>query len=76
MSRRLPTVTAKQIVAALKKAGFNEVNQKGSHLYLWHTGRKLLTGVPIHPGDVGRGLVKRILKQAGLTEDEFREFLR
>lgn len=75
MSGRLPTVTAKHIVAALKKAGFEEVNQKGSHLYLWHGVRKALTGVPMHPGDVGRGLVKRILKQAGISEEEFRRFL-
>ncbi|HEX4055555.1 MAG TPA: type II toxin-antitoxin system HicA family toxin [Tepidisphaeraceae bacterium] len=75
MSSRLPAVTAREVVAALKKAGFRAINQKGSHLYLWHDGRKLLTGVPIHPGDLGRGLVKRILKQAGLTEDEFRGYL-
>lgn len=72
---RLPTVTAKQVVSALKRVGFSEVHQKGSHLYLWHAGRKLLTGVPMHPGDLGRGLVRRILKQAGLTEAEFRKIL-
>ncbi len=75
MSGRLPTVTAKQVVAALKRAGFTEINQKGSHLYLWHDARKSLTGVPMHPGDLGRGLVKKILKQAGLTEEEFRSLL-
>lgn len=72
---RLPTVTAKQVVSALKRIGFTEVNQKGSHLYLWHAGRKLMTGVPMHTGDVGRGLVKKILKQAGLSEVEFRKLL-
>jgi predicted RNA binding protein YcfA (HicA-like mRNA interferase family) len=68
-------VTAKDVVAALKRGGFREVHQKGSHLYLWHDGKKLLTGVPMHPGDLGRGLVKKIIKQAGLSEEEFRSLI-
>ncbi len=75
MSRRLPTLTAKEVVAALKRGGFREINQKGSHLYLWHESKKLLTGVPMHPGDLGRGLVKKIINQAGLTEETFRSLL-
>jgi predicted RNA binding protein YcfA (HicA-like mRNA interferase family) len=55
MSGRLPSVTAKQVLAALKRAGFREFHQKGSHQYLWHDAKKLLTGVPMHPGDIGRG---------------------
>ena len=75
MSSRLPAVSAKQVVAALKRAGFRQLHQKGSHLTLWHATKKLLTGVPMHPGDLGRGLVKQIIKQSGLTEDEFRALL-
>jgi len=33
------------------------------------------TTVPIHGGDIKRGLLKQILKQAGLSEREFRELL-
>ena len=72
---RLPTVTPKQAVAALKKAGFQEHHRKGSHLYLWHAARRRMTSVPLHPGDLHRGLLKAILKQADLTEDLFRDFL-
>ncbi len=75
MSSRLPGVTAREVVAALKRGGFRELHQKGSHLYLWHDGKKLLTGVPMHPGDMGRGLVKKIIKQAGLSEEEFRSLI-
>lgn len=75
MSGRLPSVTAREMLVALKRAGFRELHQKGSHQYLWHDGKKLLTGVPMHPGDLGRGLVRRILKQAGLSEEEFRRFM-
>ena len=29
----------------------------------------------MHPGDLGRGLVKKIINQAGLTEETFRSLL-
>ena len=72
---RLPNVSAKKLVQILKRAGFVEDSQRGSHLYLWHPEKSLITSVPMHPGDVKRSLMKRILKQAGLTEDQFRELL-
>jgi predicted RNA binding protein YcfA (HicA-like mRNA interferase family) len=32
-----------------------------------------LTTVPMHPGDVARPLLKKIIKDVGLTEEEFRK---
>ena len=72
---RLPTITSREMVAALKRAGFLEDDQRGSHLRLWHPTRRLVTTVPIHPGDLPRPLVKAILKQAGIGEVEFAELL-
>lgn len=72
---RLPSVTPRQAVAALKRAGYEDHLQKGSHLYLWHDNSRRMTCVPMHPGDFHRGVLKRILKQAGLTEEQFRELL-
>ena len=72
---RLPSLTAIQVVKALERGGFQRENQKGSHLFLHHPGRGALTTVPIHPGDLPRWLMKKIIKQAGLTEDEFRDLL-
>jgi len=71
-------VTARELVAALKRAGFQELRRRrtaGSHLHLWHPEKRLLTTVPMHPGAMSRGLVKEILRQAGLSEAEFRELL-
>ncbi len=68
---RLPTLTARKLVAALKRAGFEEDRWRGSHLHLWHPVKKLATCVPMHGQDVGRDLVRAILHQAGLTPDEF-----
>lgn len=72
---RLPGVTPRELVAALKRDGFVERHQKGSHLYLWHPAKRRLTAVPMHPGDVNRKLVHAIVKQAGLTTDEFLKLL-
>ena len=72
---RLPNVRPQELVAALIRAGFSKHHQKGSHLYLWHPAQRRMTSVPIHPGDVHRGLLKTIIKQAGLTEEQFRELL-
>ena len=72
---RLPQVNSRKLVAILEKAGFEKYDQNGSHLILVKEKSDLQTSVPMHSGDVGRGLLKKILKQAGLTEEEFRELL-
>ena len=68
---RLPALTPREVVAALKKAGFEERRQRGSHLILWHPGRKVIVTVPIHARDLPRGTVNAIVRQSSLTEDEF-----
>jgi predicted RNA binding protein YcfA (HicA-like mRNA interferase family) len=72
---RLPTLNARQILQALRRAGFVEVNQRGSHLYLTHPETGHTTTVPVHPGDVDRWLLRQIIQQAGLTEEAFRALL-
>jgi predicted RNA binding protein YcfA (HicA-like mRNA interferase family) len=72
---RLPMVTAREAVRALKSSGFVDHHQRGSHLYLWNPEKKLMVSIPMHAGDLDRGLLKLILKQAQLTEEEFRALL-
>lgn len=72
---RLKQVKARELVFALKQAGFVECNQEGSHLILIDEDRNLQISVPMHSGDIGRGLLKKILKQAKLTEEEFKKLL-
>jgi predicted RNA binding protein YcfA (HicA-like mRNA interferase family) len=73
--QRLPSVTADQLVRAFKRAGWYEVRQKGSHLRLRHDERPADVLVAMHPGDVPKGTLNAIIKQAGLTQAEFRELL-
>ena len=72
---RLPAVTPKQVVNVLLQAGFEQLRQTGSHLHLRHPQTRRRTVVPMHNRDVPRGLLLAILKQAGLTADQFRELL-
>jgi predicted RNA binding protein YcfA (HicA-like mRNA interferase family) len=63
---------AKEVLRKLKRAGFEERRQSGSHLVLRHEdGRQ--THPPMHTGDVPTGTFRSILKQAGLTEEDYRD---
>ena len=67
MTSRLPALRAGAVIAALERAGFAQVRQKGSHVRLQHPDGRATT-VPVHPGeDLDRGLLRLILGQAGLT---------
>ena len=69
----LPIVSARETLRRLLRAGFVIVGQKGSHVKLWHPITDRRTGVPLHPGDLGRNLLRKIIKQAGLSVEEFIE---
>ena len=59
---RLPSLTGKQVIAALKKAGFAVERQKGSHVFLRHQDGRT-TVVPAHSGEtIGPGLLFKILR--------------
>ena len=72
---RLPTLHSRKIIKALEKVGFVFDRQTGSHFILRHPITHQTTCVPKHGKDVKRSLMKEILQQAGLTEDEFRKYL-
>ncbi len=72
MRRKLPLVSGREVVAALEKAGYTVVRQRGSHIRMRHPadpGRKPVT-VPAHRG-VKLGLLRKIVKDANLTVEEF-----
>ena len=72
---RLPQVRPRQVVNALKHIGFVDGGYDGSHHILVDEKRNLQTSVPIHPGDIGRGLLKKILRQVEISEEDFRKLL-
>jgi predicted RNA binding protein YcfA (HicA-like mRNA interferase family) len=62
----------REVLARPLRAGFVEKRQAGSHKILRHPdGRQ--TYMAMHTGTLPTGTFRKILKQAGLTEDEFRK---
>lgn len=59
-------MTPKEMIKLLKKNGFEEVSQNGSHVKMknFETGRQTI--VPYHCKDLKKGLEQGILKEAGL----------
>lgn len=73
---KLPSVTAKNVVRALKRAGFEEDRQKGSHLILIHPSTKARAVVPMHSGvAIKERLLRSIVRGANLTIETFLELL-
>jgi len=73
---RLPSLSGRDLVRALKRVGFEEVRQRGSHLALRKatSERTYKVIVPLH-SSLARGTLFDILKQAGLTPEELRDLL-
>ena len=69
---RLPRVSGAEAIRALKQLGFAQVRQRGSHVVLRRDGRDRVSGcvVPLH-AELAVGTLRGILKQAGVTSDEF-----
>jgi predicted RNA binding protein YcfA (HicA-like mRNA interferase family) len=76
MPSQFPSLTPTRIVRALKKAGFVEDRQKGSHLILINSKTHARTVVPIHKGKTLKmPLVRAIILDAKLSVAEFRGLL-
>ena len=61
----------------MKKAGFVEKRQKGSHLTMWRESDKRRVTVPIHPGrEVLIGTLRSILRDADISVDDFRTLVK
>ena len=75
MIDRLPVITARQLVKALERGGFAVQRQKGSHITMRHPVTRFTTVVPMHTGDMKRPLLKMILKQANLNDEDLRALL-
>lgn len=77
MSSRLPALKALEVIAALEKAGFSVVRTTGSHHRMVHADDPArATTVPVHKGrDLARPVLRAIIKQAGMTVDEFVDLL-
>ncbi len=63
--------SAKEVLRKLLRAGFIEKRQSGSHKILRHPdGRQ--TYLSYHTKDIPVGTLRNILKQSGISEEDFR----
>ncbi len=71
----LPRVSGREVVKALTKVGYAQDRQRGSHIILRQIAsphRRIV--VPDH-SEVAKGTLRAIIRQAGLTVDEFKSLL-
>lgn len=72
---KLPVVSGKEAVKAFGKIGYIPDHQTGSHMILRHINepyRRL--SIPNHR-EISKGLLRDLIKEAGLTVEEFIELL-
>jgi predicted RNA binding protein YcfA (HicA-like mRNA interferase family) len=72
---KLPSITGKDLLAALGKAGFEVIRIKGSHHFVRHEDGRA-TVIPVHAGEtIGPGLLLRILHDCDLTREKLTALL-
>ncbi len=74
---RLPAISGKRVVQALQRAGFFVDRVVGSHHVMVFPGDPTRTViVPVHGArDLKPGTMRAVIRQAGLTVDEFAALL-
>ncbi len=68
-----PVCSGPEALKAFRRAGYEVDHQTGSHVILRHpTGRRLT--IPNHQ-ELAKGTLRAIIREAGLTKDEFAALL-
>ena len=70
---KLPVISGSDCVKALNKIGF-VVYQRGSHITMVRKSPPSQTTIPNHK-ELDRGTLRAIIRQVGLTVDQFVELL-
>ena len=71
---KLPPLTYRELVHRLRLAGFVFDRQaKGSHEIWYNPETRRRTTLPHHPGTLDKGTVRAILREAGLSVEQFLE---
>lgn len=73
---KLPVLSGRDVIKILKKIGFEEKRQKGSHIILAKETEQGKRGVVVpNHNEVDKGTLLEIIRQAGLTREEFLKLL-
>jgi predicted RNA binding protein YcfA (HicA-like mRNA interferase family) len=74
MSTKPPLVSGNEVVRALKRAGYQSIGQRGSHIKLYHPDNEITLIIPNHR-EVDRWTLKGILKDADISTEDFIQLL-
>ncbi len=72
---RLPVISGADCVKVLSKIGFEVYRQRGSHIVIVRKSAPTQTTIPNHK-ELDRGTLRAIIRQTGLTDEEFIALLR
>ena len=76
MAGNLPQVRPREVIRVLESLGFQRIRQSGSHAAFRHPDGRWTT-VSIHPSKtIPTGTLRKIIRDAGLTPEQFVEMLR
>lgn len=67
---KLPVIRPRELVRALKKLGFLEKRQKGSHLIMVHEEKNKQVVIPIHNRPLKKGTLAAILRQTEIRPED------
>ncbi|MBI5098910.1 MAG: type II toxin-antitoxin system HicA family toxin [Nitrospirae bacterium] len=70
MGENLKLCSGAEAVRKFRKAGWSVSRQKGSHVMLTKSGFQWTLSIPQHK-ELGPGLLRKLVRQAGLAIDEF-----
>jgi predicted RNA binding protein YcfA (HicA-like mRNA interferase family) len=68
---RLSNISGMEAVNIFERFGYVLDRQTGSHMILWHDSKPTLS-IPNHR-ELAPGLLRNLIRQAGITVDEFLE---
>ncbi len=73
---KIPIINGTKLVKILKKKGFVLNRIRGSHHILIHQEKQITVSIPVHKSTtLGRGITLAIIKDAGITTEEFLKLL-
>lgn len=69
----IPSLKPREVAEILKRDGFIELRQEGSHLHLYHSVKRLRVTVPMHSKDLKRKTLITIFRQANISLKDLRK---
>ena len=72
---KLPDLPVREVLKALAQFGYHPDHQTGSHIICRHMDTRRLVVVPAH-NPIAKGTLRAVIREAGLTRNEFLDALK